>query len=75
MEKVKQIVATEEEKIIYEELDDTEKVKGYEMICQTFDGFNFILKKPEPLKEGIKFTVHKLGVKGTMRRTEIYEDR
>jgi len=35
-------------------------------ICVDFD--NFMLKKPEPSK----FAVHKLGVKGTMRRTEIY---
>jgi len=32
---------------------------------------SFMLKEPEPLK----FTVHRLGVKGTMRRIDIYEDK
>lgn len=73
MGEVKQIVATEEEKIIYENLDETEKAKSYGITLERFD--NFMLKKPEPLKKDIKFTIHKLGVKGTMRRTEIYEDK
>jgi len=37
---------------------------------------DFMLEKPGPLKKEIKFTVHDLGkIKGTLRRTEIYEDR
>jgi len=36
----------------------------------SFDN-SFMLKKPEPLK----FTVHRLGAKGTMRRIDIYEER
>lgn len=74
MVEVRQIVVTEgEEKIIYEKLDETEKETSCEINYETFD--NFMLKKPEPLKKDVKFTVHKLGVKGTMKRTEIYEDR
>ena len=53
---------------------ETEKEASCEINYETFD--NFMLEKPEPLKKGIKFTVHNLGaIKGTMRRTEIYEDR
>ena len=70
-----EIVVTEgEEKIIYKKSDETEKETSCEINYETFD--NFMLEKPEPLKKGIKFTVHNLGaIKGTMRRTEIYEDR
>jgi len=34
----------------------------------SFDN-SFMLKKPEPLK----FTIHRLGVEGTMRRRDIYD--
>ena len=37
-------------------------------ISKTFK--DFILEKPEKIKE--KFTIHKLGVKGTLKRREIY---
>jgi len=47
-------------------------ISGSNTISKTFT--DFMLKKPEKIKE--KFTVHKLGVKGTMRRIEIYgEDK
>jgi len=42
----------------------------------SIDFDDFMLEKPGPLKKEIKFTVHDLGkIKGTLRRTEIYEDR
>lgn len=39
-------------------------------ISKTFT--DFILEKPEKIKE--KFTIHKLSVKGTMKRREIYRE-
>lgn len=56
--------------------DYTVTFSGSEAISWIFDGCDFILDKPEPIKEDIKFTVHDMGaIKGTLRRTEIYEDR
>ena len=41
--------------------------------AKTYTLYNFMLKKPEPVKKAPKFTIHDLDViKGTMRRTEIY---
>ena len=37
---------------------------------------DFMLERPEPIKkEKIKFTTHRLGIKDTLKRTEIYEDK
>ncbi|MEA1964603.1 MAG: hypothetical protein U9O41_05700 [Candidatus Aerophobetes bacterium] len=36
---------------------------------------NFMLEKPEPVKGELGYTTHKLGVKGTLRRKELYKDR
>ena len=58
------------------------KTKTYTLIeatipdgkAKTYAFYNFMLKKPEPVKTP-KFTTHNLGsIKGTMRRTEIYGD-
>ena len=48
--------------------NNTSTYSGSKSISIDFD--TFMLEKPEPLK----FTVHNLGVKGTMKRAEIYED-
>jgi len=48
--------------------NNTSTYSGSKSISIDFD--TFMLEKPEPLK----FTAHNLGVKGTMKRAEIYED-
>lgn len=74
MTEATQILATQsEEKIIWEEkkrLKSNEK-KGEDR----YEFKGFMLKEPEPAKEDLGFTTYKLGTKGTLKRTEIYEDR
>lgn len=79
MTELTQVLATEnEQEIIWEpperQKDSTRKETGYkDTHLHKFD--DFMLKKPEPVRKDLEFTAHKLGVKGTLRRTEIYEDR
>ncbi|PIV39179.1 MAG: hypothetical protein COS29_04005 [Candidatus Omnitrophica bacterium CG02_land_8_20_14_3_00__42_8] len=80
------VLASTSEQILYRDLIDTEKNKSYEYeICdqryeidqvQQLDTGNFMLERPEPIKETPKFGSFRLGkIKGTLKRKNLYEDR
>ncbi len=80
------VLASTSERILYEDLIDTEKNKNYESEkyeqryeieqVQQLDAGTFMLEKPEPIKETPKFGIFKLGkIKGTLKRKDLYEDK
>lgn len=80
------VLASTSEQIIYADLIDTEKNKTYDYEIyeeelheieqpKELDIGTFMLDNPEPIKESTKFGIFKLGIRGTLRRKDIYEDR